>query len=145
MNFVEPLQRFAAEGADVVMVAGRWTLLDRSAASLLDTCRDRDVAVLVAGPFNSGILARPEPPTSGTFDYAPASPDLLSRVRAMAEACLMYGTTLPAAALQYTLRHPAVARVIAGFRSSDEVTQAVRGLHEPIPDALWDQLDGVLR
>jgi D-threo-aldose 1-dehydrogenase len=140
MNLVEPLERFAGEGADVVMVAGRWTLLDRSAAGLLDRCAERGVAVLVAGPFNSGILAQPTPPAAGTFDYAPASGDLLRRARAMADRCRELGTTLPAAALQFALRHPAVTHVVAGLRSPEEVAQAAARIGEPLPDGLWEQV-----
>ncbi|MGH3716170.1 MAG: aldo/keto reductase, partial [Micromonosporaceae bacterium] len=62
---------------DAVMVAGRWTLLDRTAQPLLDLCAVRGVSVLAAAPFNSGLLARPEPSGAGHFDYAAPAPELV--------------------------------------------------------------------
>lgn len=141
MNFVEPLRRYVESGVDTVMVAGRWTLLDRTAAELLDECAERGVAVLAAGPFNSGLLAQPEPPDDGTFDYRSAPPAVLGRARALGAACREAGTTLPAAALQFPLRHPAVAYVVAGLRSPQEVALAAERISEPIPDSLWPDLD----
>jgi D-threo-aldose 1-dehydrogenase len=145
MNYVEPLRAFAATGAvDVVMVAGRWSLLDRSAAGLLDDCRAHGVDVLAAGPFNSGLLAQEWPADDATFDYGPAPADVLARARAMATACRDSGVPLPAAALQFPLRAPAVSRVVAGFRSPDEVREAAAHLAVPVPESTWARIESVL-
>lgn len=141
MNHVAPLRRFVDAGVDTVMVAGRWTLLDRSGRELLDACAARGVAVLAAGPFNSGLLAEPWPSEDGTFDYAQAPPSLLRRARLLADVCRAAGTTLPAAALQFPLRHPAVAYVVAGLRSPDEVALAATRMNESIPGSLWPELE----
>jgi D-threo-aldose 1-dehydrogenase len=125
---------------DCVLVAGRYTLLDQSAAEeLFPLCQRRGVAVLAAGVFNSGILAGPD--DGATYDYAPAPPGLLDRARRMRDACASYGVPLPAAALQFTLRHPGVTAAVVGARSADEITADVSYLETHIPDALWAELD----
>jgi D-threo-aldose 1-dehydrogenase len=128
---------------DRVLVAGRYTLLDDSAAErLFPLCQRRGVAVQAAGVFNSGILADPE--DGATYDYAPAPPATLARVRRMRDACARHGVPLAAAALQFTLRHPAVTAAVVGFRSPEEVTDDISYLSTHIPDALWAELEGTL-
>ncbi|HZR96554.1 MAG TPA: aldo/keto reductase [Gaiellaceae bacterium] len=121
---------------DVVLLAGRYTLLDRSAGDeLLPLCAERGVPVLAAGVFNSGILAG-----GTTFDYAAAPPDVVERRDALAATCARHGVPLAAAAIQFPLRHPAVASVVVGARSPAEVDEDVRLLELLVPDALWDEL-----
>jgi D-threo-aldose 1-dehydrogenase len=128
---------------DCVLVAGRYTLLDQSAAEVLfPLCQRRGVAVLAAGVFNSGILAGPG--DGATYDYAPASSGLLARARQMSEACARHGVPLPAAALRFTLRHPAVTAAVVGARSAEEITADASYLSTPIPDALWAELEALL-
>ena len=128
---------------DCVLVAGRYTLLDQSAAEVLfPLCQRRGVAVLAAGVFNSGILAGPG--DGATYDYAPAPPGLLARARRMRDACASYGVPLPAAALQFTLRHPAVTAAVVGARSAKEITADTSYLSTSIPHTLWTDLEGLL-
>jgi len=128
---------------DCVLVAGRYTLLDDSAAaSLFPLCQRRGVTVLAGGVFNSGILAGPG--DGATYDYAPAPAGLLARARRMRDACASYGVPLPAAALQFTLRHPAVTAAVVGARSAKEITADTSYLSTPIPDTLWAELEGLL-
>jgi len=128
---------------DCVLVAGRYTLLDQAAATeLFPVCQRRDVAVLAAGVFNSGILAGPD--HGGTYDYAPAPPAVLARARLMRDACARHGVPLPAAALQFPLRNPAVAATVVGARSPAEITEDVSYLAAPIPDTLWAELETLL-
>jgi D-threo-aldose 1-dehydrogenase len=108
---------------------------------LLDACAERGVGVLCAAAYNSGLLARPWPADDAHFDYAPASAERLAQARAYAEVCRAHGTTLPHAALQFPLRHPAVASVVVGMRSPDEADTNTRRLAEPVPDAAWAELD----
>jgi D-threo-aldose 1-dehydrogenase len=96
------------------------------------------VAVLTAGVFNSGILAGPD--DGGTYDYAPAPPAVLARARRMRDACARHGVPLPAAALQFPLRNPAVTAAVVGARSAEEITADVAYLSTRIPDALWSEL-----
>ncbi|MCG5212592.1 aldo/keto reductase [Streptosporangium sp. KLBMP 9127] len=140
MNQSEMLTRFVAEtDVDCVMVAGRYSLLDRGAAAeLLPLCASREVGVLVAGVFNSGVLADPRP--GAHFDYAPASDDVLRRARWMAGRCAEYGVPLAAAALRFPLRHPAVTGVVVGARTPDEVADDVALAGTEIPEELWAEL-----
>jgi D-threo-aldose 1-dehydrogenase len=124
---------------DVVLLAGRYSLLDRSGEEeLLPLCLDRGVSVFVGGVFNSGLLATHDP--GGTYDYAPAPAELLERAREMARVCERHGVTLPQAALAFPLRHPAVASVVVGMRSGAEVEQNMALTDLPIPDDLWPDL-----
>jgi D-threo-aldose 1-dehydrogenase len=143
MNQAEMLARFVRDtDVDVVLVAGRWTLLDRRAGEeLLPLALERGVGVIAAAPFNSGVLATPAPTQGASFDYAPAPSDVLKRARRLSAVAAEAGVPLRAAALQFPLRHPAVLTVAAGFRSPAEVRQAVAALAVPLPDGLWAELD----
>ncbi|WP_076070523.1 aldo/keto reductase [Sphingomonas montana] len=125
---------------DVILLAGRYTLLDRSAAALLDRCHERGVRVIVGGPYNSGILARDPTevdPGKAHYDYAAPSADIVDRTLALAGICARFGVALPAAALQFPLRHAAVACVVAGVAGETEVNDLVARAAVPIPKELW--------
>jgi D-threo-aldose 1-dehydrogenase len=138
-----PLRAVNETDVDVVMIAGRWTLADRSAQPLLDRCAERGVAVLAAAPFNSGLLARPRPAEDATFNYGPAPQQMLERARALADVCNSAGISLPHAAMQFPLRHPAVASVVVGLSTGPQVDAAIERLQTPIGDELWTRLDAV--
>jgi D-threo-aldose 1-dehydrogenase len=145
MNQWQALLRMVREtDLDVVMLAGRWTLLDRSGAPLLAACADRGVAVVAAAPYNSGLLAPDRPVPGAHFDYERPSRPILVRARALAGICQRHGTRLPAAALQFPLRHPSVMSVVAGMRTAAEVRSALQCLAEPVPDAAWVELEAGL-
>ncbi|MFD8813817.1 aldo/keto reductase [Streptomyces sp. NPDC059627] len=128
---------------DVVMLSGRYTLLDSSALDeLLPACTDRGVSVLAASIFNSGLLATARPAGSATFDYAPATPQILERAHRMADVCEAHGVTLPAVAMAFPLRHPAVSGIVVGMRTADEVRRNVAAYGVEIPATLWDDLRG---
>jgi D-threo-aldose 1-dehydrogenase len=139
MNQVGMLTRFVRRlDIDVVLVAGRYTLLDQSAMTeLLPACVQRGVGAVVGGAFNSGLLADP---SSGHYDYAQAPPQLVRRAQAMEAVCAVHGVSLPAAALQFPLGHPAVVSVVVGARSPEEVTAGARAFAGPVPPALWHDL-----
>lgn len=126
---------------DLLMVAGRLTLLDQSAATeVLPPCRSYGVGVVAAAVFNSGLLATDEPADGALFDYEPAPPALLDRARRIAALCRDHGVPLPAAALQYPLRETTVAAVVVGGATPDQVRDNGRRLGDPVPAALWDDL-----
>ncbi|MCX5263090.1 aldo/keto reductase [Streptomyces sp. NBC_00199] len=127
--------------ADVVMLSGRYTLLDHSALDdLLPACTERGVSVLAASVFNSGLLATPRPARGAAYDYAPAPPDVLRRARELADVCEAHGVRLPQAAMAFPLRHPAVAGIVLGMRSPEEVRLDAAGFGVRIPDRLWSDL-----
>jgi D-threo-aldose 1-dehydrogenase len=126
---------------DVVMLAGRITLLDQSGLDeLLPLCAERDVAVLAAAPFNSGVLASARPGEDSTFEYRSVPAEVLERARRIAEVCEAHGVTLPQAAMALPLQQPAVASVVLGMRSAEEVRANLALLERPVPDALWADL-----
>lgn len=142
MNDAAPLAALVRETElDVVMLAGRYTLLEQeSLDDLMPLCLARGVGVVVAGVFNSGLLARPSPGPGAKYDYADASPELVERARAIATVCERYGATLPAAALAFARAHPAVVSVCVGARSAGQIERNVALTNEPIPTDLWAEL-----
>jgi D-threo-aldose 1-dehydrogenase len=137
MNQTAMLTRFVERlDLDVVLCAGRYTLLDRSALDdLLPACERRGTSVVVGGVYNSGLLAG-----GRTFDYRPAPPEVLERVAHLEQVCAGHGVPLRAAALRFPLRHPAVASVVAGCRSVAEVDDNADLFELDIPEALWEEL-----
>jgi D-threo-aldose 1-dehydrogenase len=137
MNQTELLCRFAREtDPDCLLVAGRWTVLDRSAAAeLLPLCAERDIDVIAGGVFNSGVLAG-----GGTFDYGEAPDEVVMRVRELRETCERHGVPLMAAAVQFPARHPSVSTVLVGCRSPHEVDEDASLAEVDIPAELWDDL-----
>lgn len=139
MNQWQAPLRFVQEtDIDLVMLAGRYTLLDQSGLPLLEACAERGVRVLAAGVFNSGILATHEP--SGTYNYAPAPAPLLDKARRIAAVCERHGVTLPQAAMAFPLRHPAIATIVLGARAPEEVVENAALWSRPVPDELWEDL-----
>jgi D-threo-aldose 1-dehydrogenase len=136
-NVVATAQLLVERGeVDVVLLAGRYTLLDRSAGDeLLPLCAARGVPVHAAGIFNSGVLAG-----GTTFDYATAPPRVLALREALARVCEGHGVPLAAAAIQFPLRHAAVESVVVGARSAAEIREDARLIDLPVAPALWDEL-----
>lgn len=148
LNEWEACEDFARAGDfDCFLLAGRYTLLDQTSLdSLLPLCIERGIGIILGGPYNSGILATG--PVDGAFyDYAPATPEILARTRAIEAVCARHGVELRAAALQFPLSHPAVTTVIPGARDPAEVQENVRLITQPIPHGLWAELaeNGLLR
>ncbi|MFG1694620.1 aldo/keto reductase [Nonomuraea sp. NPDC049309] len=128
-------------GPDVVMLSGRYTLLNHNALDdLMPACAERGVSVLAASVFNSGLLATERPGEGARYDYAPAAPHVLERVHRIADVCAAHGVTLPQAAMAFPLLHPAVAGIVAGMRSAEEVRRNVAAFSAPVPAALWFDL-----
>jgi aryl-alcohol dehydrogenase-like predicted oxidoreductase len=124
---------------DCVLIAGRYSLLDGSAAQrLLPECQRRGVAVLTGGVFNSGVLADPGP--GATYDYQAAPAQVVERARRIASICAGYGLPLGAVALQFVLRHPAVTAAVIGARSAAEITEDAGYLELTVPEELFAQL-----
>lgn len=138
----EALHTAASSGIlDLLMVAGRFTLADQSAAeTVIPECRARDVRVVAAAVFNSGLLASTSPSAASRFDYAPVRPKLLDRVGRIADICSDYGVPLPVAAVQYPLHEPSVLSVVVGAATPDQLRQNVANFEVDIPTELWGRL-----
>ena len=128
---------------DVILLAGRYTLLEQGALdALLPRCAAAGTAVVIGGPYNSGIL------TGGSaYDYVPAPPDIAQRVRSIAAICAQHDVPIGTAALRFVLEHPAVVSVVPGLASPAEVKDTLARHAAAIPHALWDALKaaGLLR
>jgi D-threo-aldose 1-dehydrogenase len=142
MNQSAMLTRFVERSdVDVVLLAGRYTLLDQSALDdLLPAAQRRGTSVVVGGVFGSGVLARDWPADDATHDYGPAPAEVLERARRMARLCLEHGVTLPAVAMHFVLAHPAVASTLLGMRGADEVRRNTALLDVDVPAGLWAAL-----
>lgn len=141
LNEWQACQDFAERADfDCFLLAGRYTLLDQSAAaSLLPLCERRGIGIILGGPYNSGILATGAV-EGAMYDYAPATPEILARTRAIEAICGRHGVSLRAAALQFPLFHQAITTVIPGARDATEVAANVALMREVIPDAFWQEL-----
>ncbi|WP_394829853.1 aldo/keto reductase [Pendulispora albinea] len=149
MNQWQMPARFVREtDLDVVMLAGRYTLLEQAALDeLLPLCAERGVSVVVAAVFNSGILAQATVPDDARYNYAEAPRELLKRARRMAEVCARHGIILPEAAIQFPLGHPAVASVVVGAHHASQIVTDAEMIATKVPGDLWIELKalGLLR
>lgn len=123
---------------DCCLLAGRYTLLDRQAAPLLEKTHQRGVAIVAGGVFNSGILAGGD----AKFDYADAGPEVVRRVDHLRTICSRHGVPLGAAAIQFPLRHPGVTSVVIGARTAGHVHTSADWFETEIPEAVWAELEG---
>ncbi|AJY22123.1 pyridoxal 4-dehydrogenase [Burkholderia ambifaria AMMD] len=127
---------------DVVLLAGRYTLLEQEALSpLLDRCVRNDVRIVAGGVFNSGVLVG-----NGKFNYADAPAEVIRKVARLADVCAGFGVPLAAAALQFPLAHPAVVSCVVGARSIEQLQKNIAWLETPLPPELWTALqhDGLI-
>ncbi|OLC52829.1 MAG: pyridoxal 4-dehydrogenase [Chloroflexi bacterium 13_1_40CM_4_68_4] len=132
---------------DFFLVAMPYTLLHQEVLEVeFPRCVERGVGFVIGAVFSSGILATGAAP-GAHYNYAPAPPDILERVRRIEAVCARHGVPLAAAALQFPLGHPSVASVIPGASRPDQVRRNVAGFRQPIPQALWAELkaEGLLR
>jgi D-threo-aldose 1-dehydrogenase len=141
---VDLLRRFVATGIfEVVLTHNRWTLVDRSAAPLLDDCAAAGVAVLNGAPFGGGILAK-GPALFPKYQYRPASQRLLEAAAAMQDACTRHGVPLAAAALQFSLHEPRVTSTVVGMSRPERYDEALDLAAHVVPPELWAEIDRLL-
>jgi len=125
---------------DVILIAGRYSLLDQSAQEVLfKECLKKQTGVMVGGVYNSGVLANPTP--ESTYNYVPVTPEILSKVKQIQALLLDFDISLTAAAIQFPLRHPAVTCVLTGSRSVTELNANIKDFDQTIPDAAWKVLE----
>jgi D-threo-aldose 1-dehydrogenase len=141
LNESEMCERFARAGDfDTMLLAGRYSLLEQPAlASFLPLAQAKNIAVLLGGVFNSGILATGAVP-GARYNYQPAPPDVMARVAKIEAVCRSHGVRLADAAMQFALGHPAVTSLVLGAVTPEEVRRNVASLASPIPDTMWGDL-----
>jgi D-threo-aldose 1-dehydrogenase len=138
---VDLLLRFARTGIfQVVLTHNRWTLLDRSAAPLLDYCAQAQLAILNAAPFGGGVLAQGSA-ISQKYAYRPAPKALMKALEAIEGACARHEVPLAAAALQFSLRDNRVISTVVGMSRPERYEEALALAAYPVPDQLWDEID----
>ncbi|SMH28607.1 D-threo-aldose 1-dehydrogenase [Rathayibacter oskolensis] len=141
--------RFVAEAdIDLVMLAGRYSLLEQGALDdLMPLAEERGVGIVIAGAYNSGLLSRDRPPADAKYDYDSAPAELVSRANVLADVCERHGVTLPEAALAFPWLHPAVVSVVVGQRTRAQAVENARRASVDVPAALWTDLvdEGLLR
>lgn len=127
---------------DCIMLAGRYTLFEQAVALvMLEEAHRRGVRVIVAGPYNSGLLGDPHGP-GPTYNYLPADDGTLERARTIYAVCAEEGVDVGAVALQFPPAHPAVCAVVAGMRSVMEVESAIARSSQRLPTRIWRRLRG---
>lgn len=135
------LDVLAQADLDVLMLAGRYSLLDHSALdALLPLCTERGVRVALGGVFNSGLLATGARTATPMFNYAPASAHWVERTQRIEAVCEAHGVGLRAAALQFPLAHPAVEIVMLGASHTAHWSDAIHNLQAPITAEFWSAL-----
>ncbi|SDR71179.1 D-threo-aldose 1-dehydrogenase [Brevibacterium siliguriense] len=139
MNQAEMLARFVREtDIDLVMQAGRYTLLEQGGREeLIPECERRGVGIVNVGVFNSGILANEDPLAQAKYNYEDAPAPIVEKAQNLAELAASHGTTLPAAALAFSYRDPAVTNVTVGMRTAAQVRRNTDLFRQPVPDAFW--------
>ena len=125
---------------DFILVAYGYNLLTQAmAAEEIPLCAEQGISLVIGAVFASGILATGAVP-GATYNYAPASPEMMTRTERIEAVCRRHETPLPAAALQFLLAHPLVSAIIPGALAPKQVAANVSMLEQPIPPALWAEL-----
>ncbi len=158
MNQWEMLADFARRADfDCFLLAGRYTLLDQSALpELLPLCEEKGIAIINGGVYNSGILCHPDPAGIGdidaspeaiptwkdnvTYNYVPAENEIIEKTAHLKAICDRHDVPLMAAAIQFSIHHPAVPTVLMGPRSPEHVESNVAMFQFDIPNDLWAEL-----
>jgi D-threo-aldose 1-dehydrogenase len=148
LNETAACQDLAERGDfDCFLLAGRYTLLEQAPLDeFLPLCEQRRIGLIIGGVYNTGILATGAV-EGAYFQYAPAPPEIMERVRKIEAVCARHRVRLPTAALQFPLGHPAVATVIPGTRAPSEVAQNLEIFAPTVPADFWAELkqQGLLR
>lgn len=141
MNQWQMLWDFAHAGEfDCFLLAGRYTLLEQAPLKrFLPLCMKKGISIIIGGPYNSGILATGAK-EGAYYNYMPAPPPILDRVRQIEAVCARHNVALQAAALQFPLAHPAVAAIIPGARSAAELQANLAYFRQQIPADFWAEL-----
>lgn len=125
---------------DVILLAGRWTLLDRQAeVELVPLCEEKGTSLVLGGIFNSGILATgPQP--GAYFDYEPASDGILAKATTLQSRCEEYGIPLPTAALHFASTRKLTSSVLIGTGKVSSLKRNLEALNiPPLPEKIFKE------
>jgi D-threo-aldose 1-dehydrogenase len=140
MNQWEMEEQFANNATiDCFLLAGRYTLLEQRSLGFLQRCRERGIAIMLGGVFNSGILAGGSA-SGATHNYTTPPPEVLAQVARIEDVCDRHGVALPAAALQFARANPAITTLLFGAQSPVEIAANIQLLQAIIPAAFWEEL-----
>ncbi|PVE96863.1 MULTISPECIES: aldo/keto reductase [unclassified Microbacterium] len=128
---------------DVVLNHNRYTLLDRSAGSLIDHAIESGVAFVNAAPYASGILARPAA-ARPTYRYRPPSYEIVATTARLREACARHDVPLPAVALQFSTRDTRIASTVVGVSAPQRVDELVENDRIRVPADLWNEVADII-
>jgi D-threo-aldose 1-dehydrogenase len=138
---VHVLRRFLDLGVfEAMLVHNRWTIVDRSAAGIIDRASAGGIGVINAAIYGGGILANPTG-ASTQYGYRPASPATLAAIARMVELCTHWETDLPTAALQFSLRDPRVAFTVVGISKKRRLGVLLRAADVELAQEFWDELE----
>jgi D-threo-aldose 1-dehydrogenase len=140
VNRVEPCEltmELTEMQPDAFLLAGRYTLLDHELAlqRLMPACESKKVDVVIGGPYSSGVLAG-----GANFEYAPATAEVMAKVHRIKKVCEQFKVSIKAAALHFSLAHPACIAVIPGASKSDRIVEDHDAINEKVPDEFWRAL-----
>jgi len=141
VNRVEICERLLGNiPLDLILLAGRYTLLDQTGARLFPLCEKHGARLVIGGVFNSGILATGSV-EGAWYDYAPASEEIRLRVSRIEQICSAHKVELATAALQFPSRHKLVASTLIGTARTSSLRRNLEGWRKPVPGSLWDELE----
>jgi len=140
VNKVEPIEillALAGPRPDAFLLAGRYTLLDHALAlqRVMPTVAEQGLGIVVGGPYSSGALVG-----GPNFEYAPAPPQILEKVRRIKAIADRHGVSMKSAGLQFSLANPAVAAVIPGASQPSRIAEDRAAFEAVVPSDFWREL-----
>lgn len=142
---IEMELEFLRTGAfQVVLSHNRYTLVDSSAAVLVEECAERGVGFINAAPFGGGMLVK-GPDQVPTYCYAPVDDTVLTRVRAIESACRNHDVPMAAVALQFSARDERVASTVVGMSRPERFAEMQKLLETPVPSELWSAIEAFVQ
>jgi D-threo-aldose 1-dehydrogenase len=137
---IDLLRRYVATGEFAVVITHNYyTLLDQSARPLLEEAAARGMGVVNAAPYASGLLAKGADSTA-RYQYREPPPLMREQTRRLDAICQRHGVPLTTAALQFSLRQPAITSTVVGFTAPERIATVVAAATASTPPALWEDL-----
>ncbi len=141
LNDSDICKRFTEEGEfDCILLAGRYTLLDQSALEdFIPIAEEKNIGIILAGVFNSGILAKGIG-DNVTFFYDKIPENIKVKYNKILKICERYNVSVPAVALQFCYANKQVSSLIIGMDRAEQIDNNISNLDVKIPNDLWTEL-----